>query len=370
MSLSSSLEASSVPEQEIFTLAVDGMGGDGGPEMVIAGLQIAADRHPGIKILLLGDSARLGEILPRYPKAASICTVRHTQAAVPMDMKPTVALRLRDSSMRVAMEVVSRKEAQGVVSAGNSGAMLALAKVIVRTMPGISRPAMAAISPTRKGDVVMLDLGANVTCDWRNLVEFAVMGEAFAKSVLGLPAPTIGLLNVGAEELKGDEKLRHAADVLRDSPLASQFHGFIEGDDITAGTTDVVVTDGFTGNVALKTGEGVLRMASSLFRQVFQSSFAGRVAYLLVRPALHRMREWLDPRRYNGAVFVGLNGVVVKSHGGTDAVGFAAAVDVAVDMVRHGFNDSMKSRLSRMESLTVRRTDANASVETEVVTAL
>ena len=334
-----------------FSLAVDGMGGDGAPEVVVAGLAIAAERHRDLRVLLIGDEARLQPLLAKYPRAAAVCTVWHTDVSIPMDMKPTQALRQRQSSMRLAMDAVASGRAQGVVSAGNSGAMLALAKIVIKTLPGISRPAMAAISPTVKGDVVMLDLGANVVCDWRNLVEFAVMGEAFAKSVLGLPAPTIGLLNIGSEELKGDEKLRVAAETLRESPLAAQFHGFVEGHDITAGTTDVVVTDGFTGNVALKTGEGVLKMATTLLRRVFQSSVLAKIGYLLVRPGLERMKEWLDPRRYNGAVFVGLNGVVVKSHGGTDAEGFAAAVDVAMDMVTHGFNDSIRDRLSHMGAL-------------------
>ncbi|QEO18040.1 phosphate acyltransferase PlsX [Acetobacter vaccinii] len=340
---------------EVFSLAVDGMGGDGAPEIVVAGLALAAERHRGIKVLLIGDEAQLLPLLARYPKAAAICTVWHTGSTVSMDMKPTAALRLRQSSMRLAMDAVASGRARGVVSAGNSGAMLALAKIVVKTLPGISRPAMAAISPTIKGDVVMLDLGANVACDWRNLVEFAVMGEAFAKAVLGLPAPTIGLLNVGSEELKGDEKLRVAAEALRESPLAAQFHGFVEGHDITAGTTDVVVTDGFTGNVALKTGEGVLKMATTLLRRVFQNGLLARIGYLLVRRGLERMKEWLDPRRYNGAVFVGLNGVVVKSHGGTDAEGFAAAVDVAMDMVTHGFTESIRDRLSHMGALLSRQ---------------
>jgi glycerol-3-phosphate acyltransferase PlsX len=326
--------------------------------MVVAGLAVAADRHPGARILLVGDERKLLPLLARHPKAAAICTVRHAPSAISMDMKPTAALRVRDSSMRLVMNAVAEGEAAGVVSAGNSGAMLALAKIVIKTLPGVSRPAMAAISPSMKGDVVMLDLGANVSCDWRNLVEFAVMGEAFAKAVLGLPSPTIGLLNVGAEELKGDEKLRQAAEVLRESPLGGQFHGFVEGHDITAGTTDVVVTDGFTGNVALKTGEGTMKMASGLFRQVFTSSLAGRLAYLLVRSALARIKDWLDPRRYNGAVFVGLNGVVVKSHGGTDAEGFASAVDVAMDMVTHHFNDGIRERLAGMPSLTGSRASA------------
>jgi glycerol-3-phosphate acyltransferase PlsX len=238
-----------------------------------------------------------------------------------------------------------------VVSAGNTGALLALAKIIIKTLPGIDRPAMAAIGPSARGDMVMLDLGANVVCDARNLVEFAVMGDVFARTVLGLPSPSIGLLNVGAEELKGDDRVREAADVLRASPIAPQFVGFVEGHDITAGTTDVVVTDGFTGNVALKTGEGALKLVSDLLRQVFRSSLSARLAYLLARPALDRLREWLDPRRYNGAVMLGLNGVVVKSHGGTDAEGFAHAVDVAMDMVVHRFNDQIREGLARIVGL-------------------
>jgi glycerol-3-phosphate acyltransferase PlsX len=194
----------------------------------------------------------------------------------------------------------------------------------------------------------MLDLGANVACDTRNLVEFAVMGDMFARTVLGLTAPTIGLLNVGSEDLKGDDRVRDAAEILRASFIGPQFHGFVEGHDIAAGTVDVIVTDGFTGNVALKTGEGALKLMSDLLRQVFQGSLAGRLAYLLARPGLDRLREWLDPRSYNGAVMLGLNGVVVKSHGGTDALGFAHAMDVAVDMVVHRFNDRIRDGLARI----------------------
>ncbi len=234
------------------------------------------------------------------------------------------------------------------MSAGNTGALLALAKIVLKTLPGIDRPAMAGISPSARGDLVMLDLGANVACDARNLVEFAVMGDVFARTVLGLPAPTIGLLNVGAEEMKGDDRVRQAADVLRESYLASQFHGFVEGHDIAAGTTDVIVTDGFTGNVALKTGEGALKLVGALLRQVFASSLAARLGYLLARAGLDRLREWLDPRRYNGAVMLGLNGVVVKSHGGTDAYGFAHAIDVGMDMVVHHFNERMREGLARI----------------------
>jgi phosphate acyltransferase len=274
--------------------------------------------------------------------------VRHAPEAIPGDMKPTVALRIRGSSLRVAIDAVAGGEASGIVSAGNTGALMALSKIVLKTLPEVDRPALAAIGPSARGDVVMLDLGANVQCDARNLVEFAVMGDAFARAVLGLTAPSIGLLNVGSEELKGDDRVRAAAETLRDSHLGPNFRGFIEGHDITAGTVDVVVTDGFTGNVALKTGEGALKLMRDLLRQVFTSSVPARLGYLLARPALDRLREWMDPRRYNGAILIGLRGVVVKSHGGTDSVGFAHAVDVAMDMVTHGFNAKISDGMARI----------------------
>jgi glycerol-3-phosphate acyltransferase PlsX len=322
---------SAIPEP--FSLAVDAMGGDDAPTMVVAGLALAAERHPGARFLLVGDEAKLTPLLASHPSARAACTIRHAGESVSGDMKPTVALRLRDSSMRVAIDAVANGEATGLVSAGNTG---------------IDRPAMAATVPSARGDVVMLDLGANVVCDSRNLVEFAVMGEMFARTVLGIPEPTIGLLNVGSEELKGDDRLRRAADVLRISHIGPRFQGFVEGHDIAAGTTDVIVTDGFTGNVALKTGEGALKLMGGLLRQVFTSSLSAKIAYLLARTGLDRLREWLDPRRYNGAVMVGLNSVVVKSHGGTDALGFAHAVDVAMNMVTHGFTAGIADGLTKL----------------------
>lgn len=331
-----------------YTLAVDAMGGDGAPEIVVAGLDLAAERHPAARFLLVGDEAKLAPLLARFKRAAAVCTVRHAAETISGDMKPTAALRVRGSSMRVAIDAVAGDQAHGIVSAGNTGALLALAKIVIKTLPGIDRPAMAAISPSARGDVVMLDLGANVSCDSRNLVEFAIMGDVFARTVLGLTAPTIGLLNVGSEELKGDDRIRVAAETLRGSHIAAQFHGFVEGHDIAAGTTDVIVTDGFTGNVALKTGEGALKLIGGMLRQVFTASIGAKIAYLLARPGLERLREWLDPRRYNGAVLLGLRGVVVKSHGGTDALGFAHAVDVAMDMVVHRFNERIGEGLARL----------------------
>jgi phosphate acyltransferase len=335
----------------VYTLAVDAMGGDHAPGVIVEGVSIAAERHPDARFLLIGDEALLAPLLARHRRAAAACTVRHAPDTIANEMKPTAALRMRKSSMRLAIDAVAAGEAEGVVSAGNTGALLALSKIVIKSLPGIDRPAMAAIGPSARGDVVMLDLGANVACDTRNLVEFAVMGDMFARTVLGLTAPTIGLLNVGSEDLKGDDRVRDAAEILRASFIGPQFHGFVEGHDIAAGTVDVIVTDGFTGNVALKTGEGALKLMSDLLRQVFQGSLAGRLAYLLARPGLDRLREWLDPRSYNGAVMLGLNGVVVKSHGGTDALGFAHAMDVALDMVVHRFNDRIRDGLARIVGL-------------------
>jgi glycerol-3-phosphate acyltransferase PlsX len=336
------------PSAPAFSLAIDAMGGDAAPEVVLDGLELAAERHPDGRFLLVGDEARVGAALARRKRAARICSIRHAPDAIPGDMKPTAALRLRGASLRVAIDAVAAGEAAGVVSAGNTGALMALAKIVLKTLPELDRPALVGLGPSARGDVVMLDLGANVQCDARNLVEFAVMGDAFARAVLGLTTPSIGLLNVGSEELKGDDRVRAAAETLRDSHLGAHFRGFIEGHDITAGTVDVVVTDGFTGNVALKTGEGALKLMRGLLRQVFTSSVPARLGYLLARPALDRLREWMDPRRYNGAVLIGLRGVVVKSHGGTDALGFAHAVDVAMDMVTHGFNESIRDSMAKL----------------------
>jgi glycerol-3-phosphate acyltransferase PlsX len=333
---------------EPYTLAVDAMGGDNAPGITVDGLAIAGERHPGARFLLVGDQARLAPMLAANKRAAACCTVRHAPDVIANDAKAAAALRMRGASLRVAIDCVASGQAHGVVSAGNTGAMLALSKIVIKTLPGIDRPAMAAIMPSARGDVVMLDLGANLACDPRNLVEFALLGDMFARTVLGLTAPTIGLLNVGSEELKGDERIRQAAEVLKRTHIGAQFHGFVEGHDIAAGTTDIVVTDGFTGNVALKTGEGALKLVGDLLKQIFNSSLSAKLGYLLARPGLEQMKIWLDPRRYNGAVFLGLNGMVVKSHGGTDAEGFAHAVDVAVDMVTHRFNERLREGLGRL----------------------
>ncbi|MDD2876484.1 MAG: phosphate acyltransferase PlsX [Acidiphilium sp.] len=334
-----------VSELSAPVLAVDAMGGDHAPGVIIAGLDIAAARHPKAIFHVFGDAALIEPLVRKSRRLVGRVVICPTTEVIADDFKPTAALRLRDASMRRAIDAVAAGDAAGIISAGNTGAMLALAKIVIKTMAGIDRPAMAAIAPSAKGDVVMLDLGANMVCDARNLLEFAVMGEMFARTVLGLPRPTLGLLNVGSEEMKGDETLKRTAEALRASPIGPQFHGFVEGHDIAAGTVDVVITDGFTGNVALKTGEGALRLVGELLKRVFTASIAARLAYILAKPGLNRLREWLDPRRYNGAVLLGLNGVVVKSHGGTDAEGFAHAVDVAMDMIDNRFNERIKDGL-------------------------
>lgn len=325
------------------------MGGDHAPDIVLRGANIARERFPQADFLLFGQESRIQPLLERLPKLAKVSTVHHTDDVVSPDAKPSVALRAgRNSSMRLAIDAVAEGKAAAAVSAGNTGALMAMAKLSLRTLPGIDRPAIASLFPTLKGECVMLDLGANTTCDAENLVQFAAMGDVFARTVLGLVRPTIGLLNIGSEDMKGRDEIRAAAGLIRQTMLASQFHGFVEGDDIGAGTVDVVVTDGFTGNVALKTAEGMAKLLTHYLRESFRHSILARLGYLLVRPAFAKFRGRVDPRRYNGAIFLGLNGIAVKSHGGTDALGFANAIGVAVDMSVHGFIDKIRAELAAL----------------------
>ncbi len=330
-------------------IAIDAMGGDAAPAIVIDGLKLARERVPEARYLLFGDEARVKPLLERVPEVAAACELRHTSEAIGMDAKPSQALRGgRQSSMRLAIDAVRDGHAGGVVSAGNTGALMAMAKVVLRTLAGIHRPAISSFFPTLRGESVMLDLGANVDCDAENLVQFAVMGGVFARTVLGLANPSVGLLNVGAEELKGHEYLRTAAAMIRDGNLPINFHGFIEGDDIAAGTVDVVVTDGFTGNIALKMAEGTARLYAGFLRGAFESSLVARIGYGLARHAIEKVRQRTDPRRYNGAMFLGLNGIVIKSHGGTDAIGFANAVGVAVDLLVNRVNDRIRTEIEHI----------------------
>jgi phosphate acyltransferase len=333
------------------TISIDAMGGDHAPDIVVEGVRLAHVRLPHVRYLLFGDSARVEPLIARHPELAGVCTLRHTPDAVGNDAKPSQVLRTgRTSSMWLAVDAVSRGEAAGVVSAGNTGALMAVSKFVLRMLPGIDRPAIAGLFPSERGETVMLDLGANIDCDANNLVQFALMGEVFARAVLGLEQPTVGLLNVGAEELKGNDSVKLAAATLREGRLPIRFHGFVEGNDICAGTVDVVVADGFTGNIALKTAEGTVRLYATFLREGFRKSLLAKIGYLFASQTLHKIKVRTDPRRYNGAMFLGLNGIAVKSHGGTDAFGFANAIGVAVDLVTHGYNDRIRRELEHMKS--------------------
>ncbi len=334
------------------TIALDAMGGDRAPDMILDGAEIARSHNPDIRFLLVGDERTIGPMVENRPALAAVSTLRHAIDKVRGDDRPSTALRNgRRSSMRLAIDAVAAGEAQCVVSAGNTGALMAMAKFVFKTLPGIDRPAIASFMPTVRGETVMLDLGANIECDPDNLVQFAVMGAVFGKAVLGLVEPTIGLLNVGSEALKGPDVIRDAAARLREMELPGRFDGFVEGNDIPAGAVDVVVMDGFTGNVVLKTIEGTAKLYGTWLRSTFRSSLLSRLGYLFARGAFRRLRQRTDPRAYNGAMFLGLNGICVKSHGGTDAVGFAHAIDVAVDLVRHGFNEKVKQEFARFGRL-------------------
>ena len=333
---------------QAVTIALDAMGGDRAPDMVIEGANVARVRHPDLHFLLFGDEARLTPLLGAQAKLAAVSEIRHSESVVGPDDKPSVALRQgRQSSMRLAIEAVRAGAASGVVSAGNTGALMAMSKMVLKTLEGIHRPAIASIFPTMRGQTVMLDLGANIDCTAENLVQFAVMGEVFARTVLGVVKPTVGLLNVGIEEFKGHETVRAAAKELMEGNLPITFHGFVEGDDIPAGTVDVVVADGFTGNIALKTAEGTARLCSQFLKAAFKETVFSRLGYLLARRSLGDLRERLDPSRHNGGMFLGINGIVVKSHGATDVLGFANAIGFAFDMARQGFNDKVIAELNR-----------------------
>jgi len=314
------------------------MGGDAGPGIVVAALMRSILRHPNVDFILHGDETELKPLLAKRSKLVGRVTMRHTTERVRMDERPSLALRRgRNTSMWRAIESVKNKEAAVAVSAGNTGALMAMSMFQLGTLDGISRPAIAALWPTKRGQSVVLDVGANVVVDADQLVDFAVMGEAFARAILGLERPTVGILNVGSEDVKGNDAVKGAAHILRNnSSLPIEFAGFVEGDDIADGTVDVVVTDGFTGNVALKTAEGTAKLVTHFLRSALRRSFLGRLGGFLAAGALSTLRRKLDPRASNGGIFLGLDGVVVKSHGGTDELGFASALDMAIAMARAG----------------------------------
>jgi phosphate acyltransferase len=337
-------------------IALDAMGGDNAPACVIDGAALALVRHPGSKFLLFGNRDAIDPLMRRHSQLQSACEIVHTEGVIASDDKPSHAVRRgRESSMWKAIDAVKEGHASAVVSAGNTGALMAMSKLILRTLPGVSRPAIAALFPTLKGECVMLDLGANVECDANDLFRFAIMGDAFARAVLGLSRPKIGLLNIGIEELKGHDEIKDARDLIVANGHDLNFHGFVEGSDIAAGTVDVIVTDGFTGNIALKTAEGTARLIRTYLKDAFNSSAVAQAGALLATGALGAVKEKLDDRRRNGAMFLGLNGIAVKSHGGADATSFCNAVSVAVELAHHHINERIlqEMRLSNLPQSTV-----------------
>ncbi len=335
-------------------IALDAMGGDNAPSCVLRGAEMALVRHPGSKFLLYGNRYLLEPLLDNIPLLKAASEIVHTEEVVGGDDKPSIAVRRgRNSSMWLAIESVKEGKSCAVVSAGNTGALMAMSKLILRTLPGISRPAIAALFPTLRGECVILDLGANVESDAADLVRFAIMGDAFARAVLGLSRPKIGLLNVGAEELKGRGEVKEAMEILKTGKLGLNFHGFIEGNDIAGGTVDVVVTDGFTGNVALKTAEGAARLIRTYLRDAFASSPLAKLGGILAMGAMRAVKDKLDDRKRNGAMFLGLNGIAVKSHGGADAFSFCNAISVAVELVAHNINTRITDEIKNSSLTTL-----------------
>lgn len=334
-----------------ITIAVDAMGGDFGPEIVVPGLAILHEENREIRFIIFGDESRINPHLLKFESLKNVSRVVHTDKMVRNNEKPSNALRAsKGTSMRMAIEAVQEGQAHAIVSAGNTGALMAMAKVVLRMLPGIHRPALCSVFPALEGTTVMLDLGANVLVDAETLTQFAVLGAVFAKAQKNIPIPTVGLLNVGSEEMKGPDHVRAASDILSKVEFPGLYKGFVEGDDITKGTVDVVVCDGYAGNIALKTGEGVGKMTGHYFKEAISSDPLAILGGALAFFAMRRFKRKVDPRLYNGGVFVGLNGVCVKSHGGTDALGFSSAVRLAAQLARSGYVKKVTDEINRLMS--------------------
>ena len=332
-------------------IAIDAMGGDEGVRVMISGAALARRRHERFKFLLVGDETRIKAALESHPNLRGASEILHCDDVVAGDEKPTQALRrAKTTSMGLAINAVKSGDCGAAVSGGNTGALMAMSKLALRTMPGIDRPALAALLPTLSDDdVVMLDLGANTECDARNLVQFAIMGAAYSRIVTGKDAPRVRLLNIGTEDTKGTEMLQEASSRLRAATgLAMRFEGYVEADKINRGDVDVVVTDGFSGNIALKAIEGSARFVTDLLKTAFRSSLRSKIGFLISRPATELLRHHLDPNNHNGGVFLGLNGVVVKSHGSANTQGVAHAVAVAARLIEENLTERICADLAEL----------------------
>lgn len=321
------------------TISLDAMGGDHGPSIVIPGAAIALERRPDTKFVIFGDEKLVLPLLDQHPKLKGVTTFHHTDVSVKMDDKPSQALRsgrYKSSMWQAIAAAKADGPADVCVSAGNTGALMAMSKFCLKSMARIERPAIAAIWPTIRGESVVLDVGATIGADAAHLFDLAIMGAAMARIVFDIDRPTVGLLNVGVEEIKGIEAVKDAGKMLREANLPNlDYRGFVEGDDLGKGTVDVVVTEGFTGNIALKTAEGTAKQIAEYLRAAMSRSLMSKLGYLLAKDAFKALKEKMDPRKVNGGVFLGLDGIVIKSHGGTDAVGFASAVELGYEMARY-----------------------------------
>ena len=339
------------------TLALDAMGGDHGPEVVVPGAAISLVRHPALSFIFFGDETRIKAALSREPQLAKRSRVVHTDLAVSMHEKPSQALRRgKGSSMWLALEAVKKGEAHAAVSAGNTGALMAMSKLVLRPMAGLQRPAIAALWPTIKSECIVLDVGANIGATSLQLAEFALMGAAMARALFHIERPTVGLLNVGTEEIKGAEEVRAANALLKAPDLPLDYRGFVEGNEIGLGKVDVVVVEGFAGNIALKTAEGTARQISQYLKDAMNRSWTSKLGAALARGGFKILKHKLDPRRINGGTFLGLNGIAIKSHGGTDALGFASAVDLGYEMAESGLLERLAADTAAFHHILSRAT--------------
>ena len=332
-----------------LVMSVDAMGGDKAPRVVIEGLALANKKNPDLHFLVFGDEEAVTAELDRFPKLSKVCEIRHATERVRNEDKPSQVIRNKNTSMYMAIDAVRKGEAAAVISAGNTGALMAISKMLLKTIQKIHRPAIVSILPHISGKYVMLDLGANTECSAINLAEFAIMGNLLAKHALGIDKPRVALLNIGAEEMKGKEEIKQAAQMLKGSHLNLDFIGFIEPHEVSNGLADVVVADGFTGNIALKSTEGTARLLLRLFKNQIKKSFLAKLGLPFMLPAFIKLKNSMDPRLYNGAMFVGLNGLSVKSHGGTDAFGYAVAVENAAKLIRQNYVSTIAKELEEVD---------------------
>jgi glycerol-3-phosphate acyltransferase PlsX len=359
--------STSLKKKEEIVIAVDAMGGDNAPSMVFKGLSRFSKKNNDVRFRLFGDKEILEQYISSYPKLKDKSEIVHTNDVIKNEDKPSLALRRgKTSSMGKAILAVKDGEAQAAVSSGNTGALMALAKFTLQTLPAIDRPAICALMPSENDEfVTMLDLGANIHCDAENLYEFAIMGEAFSRAITGKERPSIGLLNVGSEKNKGHEVLRLASNLIEEYEPNLNYYGYIEGDDIYKGTTDVIVTDGFTGNIALKTAEGTAKFYTKTVKKILKRSPFGLLGMGIALPSLCSVKKKMDPRNYNGAMFLGLNGIVVKSHGGTDHIGFANALNVAYKLAYSKINDQITKEMM-LSPNSIEKDDIDINMDSEI----